>query len=1027
MGGAAGHMNHLYDNPALSFDEMISVMKSASKGKLKGTEKLDGVNVFIGYNAGVAKAARNVADIAKGGMDLEALLAREFKGGPKMQQVYVNTVKAFDLAVKSLSDEERLQIFGANGEKFYNGEILHTDAKNVVSYSGDVLSIHRQGHKHLDGDPESETHGKVVKFNAGQTAAYLDAAISKFEIALAGKEISIGIKRAAIQNLQELGNKEALNVAIAKIKKAIGDAGVGSSDTIGDYLKAKTAIALTDIPDEHMDTAVKRMVGELAWRSPEINSLPKDVKAILSGYWKQAKPIHERSIYPIEEAVHEFSVEMLKGMESAFIIDNNLETESVRSQVRQAKEEIESYISQGLQGSERAGEILTKQLAKLKDVDRIDTAVEGFVFEHNEILYKFTGNFAPINQILGLWKWGRGKQVPSISDALKDQPNPEEDIKEAETPNREAKRVAVVPGGFKPPHAGHFLGAKWFLEPNGAIEPADEVHILISPVERMGHSKDGRDGRGVKIDKNMSQKLWQLYIKEAGLAGKMKAYITDNKSPVGAAYDFMASMQPDQTLLLGSGAKDSNDHRFDRAQAWSDKKGYQVDVEVINTPMMAGGVSGTDMRRYIADGDYDSFAKYVPLQDATTAWKIVRPDLQESQPQGVAAPMPFLYGLIEEVLKEVESEKQRRWACAQTDDEFKGEKKLTKQQAEEMCSSEIKEEEELEEISAMSAGSVEIGATGTKKKKPYDVWGQSEYEKELMSELALKPSDPEDADVIDLDYGLKLSRTELPQIKSTDVEEFMEWLEMSDIAVEEDPEFDPKELTPIQKEINLDKVAGMVANKGLKALANDKPVMISGDNYLIDGHHRWYALIDSDYPTVSVVRIGLGVHELIDIIKGWEKTSYRDITDTTAEAKLAEQVMNYIIKEEDSYEKLHGKYVLDLRNMNVTPTKHGEERRFRHKQDGKGMTISKQSIVKAVDTAMGDIMNDFMNGELANEEPFLIRAKQGSQPALNIVGVLNMQPGPDSFKVITVMRKDDFKTDSFNSGGKPQREYGVSI
>ena len=794
MGGAAGHMNHLYDNPELSFNEMFSIMKAASKGKLQGTEKLDGVNVFIGYNGGVAKAARNVADIAKGGMDLQALLAREFKGGPKIQQVYVNTVKAFESAVQTLSDEEVLHLFGDHGEKFYNAEILHTDAKNVVSYSGDVLSIHRQGHKHLD--PETN---KVVEFDAGNTAEMLDAAINKFEITLAGKEISINIKRAAIETLQELGNKEALSVAVAKIKKAVGD--VGSADTIGDYLKAKTAIALTDIPEQYMDTAVKRMVGELAWRSPEINNLPRDVKKILSGYWKQAKSIHEKSIYPIEEAVHEFSVEMLKGLESAFIIDNDKETESVRAQVRQAKEEIESYISQGLDGSERAGEILTKQLSKLKDVDRIDTAVEGFVFEHDGILYKFTGNFAPINQILGLWKWGRGKQVPSISDALKDQAQPEEDLEEAETPNREAQRIAVVPGGFKPPHAGHFLGAKWFLEPDGAIEAADEVHVLISPLERYGHSKDGRDGRGVKIDKDMSQELWNLYIKEAGLASKMKAYITDNKSPVGAAYDFMAGMQPGQTLILGAGAKDASDNRFDNAQSWSDKKGYQVDVEVVSTPMMAGGVSGTDMRRYIADGDLESFSKYVPLSDPSLAWKIVRPDLQESQSPGVAEPMPFLYGLIEDIINEEVKNKYAVCTASIGKTAKAGTKRSEWTDAEnkryEDCKAEVSEEEELEEVSAMSTGAVEIGTGGTGKKKPYDVWGQSELEKEIIQELRNKADEPEDADVIELDIGLKMLRHDLPQIKSTDVPEFMNWLETQDIATEYDDDFDPKDLIPI--------------------------------------------------------------------------------------------------------------------------------------------------------------------------------------------------------------------------------------
>ena len=75
------------------------------------------------------------------------------------------------------------------------------------------------------------------------------------------------------------------------------------------------------------------MTGGLAWRSPEINSLPKDVKQTLSQYWKQAKPMLEKAIYPIEEAVHEFSVAMLEGMESAFIIDNSAEVESIRKQV----------------------------------------------------------------------------------------------------------------------------------------------------------------------------------------------------------------------------------------------------------------------------------------------------------------------------------------------------------------------------------------------------------------------------------------------------------------------------------------------------------------------------------------------------------------------------------------------------------------------------------------------------------------------------------------------------------------------
>ena len=44
-------------------------------------------------------------------------------------------------------------------------------------------------------------------------------------------------------------------------------------------------------------------------------------------------------------------------------------------------------------------------------------------------------------------------------------------------------------------------------------------------------------------------------------------------------------------------------------------------------------------------------------------------------------------------------------------------------------------------------------------------------------------------------------------------------------------------------------------------------------------------------------------------------------------------------------------------------------------------------------------------------------------PALNVIAVLDMRKGPDTIKVVTVMRKDDFKTDSF--GGGQQKTYTV--
>ena len=50
-------------------------------------------------------------------------------------------------------------------------------------------------------------------------------------------------------------------------------------------------------------------------------------------------------------------------------------------------------------------------MSKLKDVEGVSTAAEGFVFDYDGVTYKFTGNFAPMNQLLGLFKYGRGREV----------------------------------------------------------------------------------------------------------------------------------------------------------------------------------------------------------------------------------------------------------------------------------------------------------------------------------------------------------------------------------------------------------------------------------------------------------------------------------------------------------------------------------------------------------------------------------------------------------------------------------------
>ena len=76
--------------------------------------------------------------------------------------------------------------------------------------------------------------------------------------------------------------------------------------------------------------------------------------------------------------------------------------------------------------------------------------------------------------------------------------------------------IALYPGGYKPPHIGHYEAAK------EALKEADKVIVFVGPKERDG------------ITQNMSIALWKLYTQNDPIEIR-KAGV----SPVKDVYDFV--------------------------------------------------------------------------------------------------------------------------------------------------------------------------------------------------------------------------------------------------------------------------------------------------------------------------------------------------------------------------------------------------------------------------------------------------------------------------------------------------------
>jgi hypothetical protein len=130
--------------------------------------------------------------------------------------------------------------------------------------------------------------------------------------------------------------------------------------------------------------------------------------------------------------------------------------------------------------------------------------------------------------------------------------------------------------------------------------------------------------------------------------------------------------------------------------------------------------------------------------------------------------------------------------------------------------------------------------------------------------------------------NLNIPREKMPQIHSKDVPRFMDYLRDAGIRFQQ-RDVTVTSLKPSQREINIDKVRGMMKAPS-KVL--HKPVIVSKDKHIMDGHHRWLALVNLDgNDTIPTYFVNLRMRELIVLARGFEKVAYKNIHERRAFAK----------------------------------------------------------------------------------------------------------------------------------------------
>ena len=402
-GGAAGHMAHPFDDKDLTFGDFKAMIDAGLRGELNfeedATEKTDGQNAFATIQDGEVKFARNKTEL-KNPMTLSEF-KNKFEGHPSKLVQDTFQFAAQDLArlLMALSPADQEKYF-KNGKDFMNMELIYSQNPNVIHYDTDVIQFH--------GIKETDGNGNITGTN-NKPAKEIADILKKVQSDI-GKTFKI-IPPRVIKLQKDLDfttNKKRFINQVNALEKRYG---LTDSDEVAKYHE----MWWRELIDKQFPTLSQDVKEGLLKRwaygdkkSLNMRSLAKQIgpkeAALVKKFDKEdvAKKYKE-NIRPFEDLFLELGSVILKNASDFLAANPSDEAQRLRAQIQTAGSKIKKT-----GGADQVRKV-EAELARLDRIGGIESIfpTEGIVFKYKGKIYKLTGTFAAINQLLGIMKYGR--------------------------------------------------------------------------------------------------------------------------------------------------------------------------------------------------------------------------------------------------------------------------------------------------------------------------------------------------------------------------------------------------------------------------------------------------------------------------------------------------------------------------------------------------------------------------------------------------------------------------------------------
>ena len=404
-GGAAGHMAHPYDDHGLTFNEMKELIARALEGQLDieeaVTEKTDGQNLQVTWKNGQVGFARNKGTI-KTPLTTDELISK-FEGRGDISDAFKEAGQDLQAAFGKIDAAKLNEIF-KNGRVFANMEIIYPATKNIINYD----KAHIQFHNLVEYD---ENANKIQTDMTG--GVLIQKIIEDANSHMQNTFSFIPPQKIKLGRIADFEDQQA--ALFAEVDQLKNQFGLKETDLISEYhrawwrdiIKTKAQELGYELSDDLKDILVDRWA--FNDKSTSIVAVKKQIENPEFMEWvdsfdkKDFKSYQKQNMEPFESIFLRLGALVLSNVSQVLAADPSKSTQEI-------KRDIATLMKQVQQSKDPA--ILKKVEYQLKRIEKLGgfekiVPIEGIVFTFKGNTYKLTGAFAPVNQLIGILKYGR--------------------------------------------------------------------------------------------------------------------------------------------------------------------------------------------------------------------------------------------------------------------------------------------------------------------------------------------------------------------------------------------------------------------------------------------------------------------------------------------------------------------------------------------------------------------------------------------------------------------------------------------